>query len=205
MSILTIYVLPLHTTFLVDLLSLGPMTFSAAIPNGPSLKTVLEHPQIPKVMFDVRQDSFALFKIFGVRLDGVEDIQLMELATRKYNRSFVKGLDKCIEYDAPMSFADRIRWQIEKQNIRTIFEPGNEDVRDVFRRPISLPTQKYCMQQVRYLPRLWDLYSSQLAPDSKSMVQRESMERVLKTHDPAYNPRGDHMAHAPAHWRTSSY
>ncbi|KAL5416306.1 hypothetical protein PMIN06_000443 [Paraphaeosphaeria minitans] len=51
-------------------------------PRYVTLKTILECPKIPKVFFDVRNDSDALFSHFGIRLDGVQDLQAMELASK---------------------------------------------------------------------------------------------------------------------------
>lgn len=45
-------------------------------------KDILENENIPKVFFDVRDDFDALFAHFGVALKVVEDIQLMESASR---------------------------------------------------------------------------------------------------------------------------
>lgn len=47
-----------------------------------SLQSILESPKTPKVFFDVRTDSDALFAQFGIKLAGIIDLQLMELASR---------------------------------------------------------------------------------------------------------------------------
>lgn len=51
-------------------------------PGTVSLKTVLESESIPKVLFDARNDSDALYALYGVKLNGVMDLQVMELASK---------------------------------------------------------------------------------------------------------------------------
>ena len=68
--------------------------------NGQTLRDILETSAIPKVVFDVRNDSEALYSHFNIRLTSVHDIQLMELATRMLSKKCVNGLSKCIKRDA---------------------------------------------------------------------------------------------------------
>jgi exonuclease 3'-5' domain-containing protein 1 len=70
-----------------------------------SLKTILESPTIPKVFFDIRNDSDALFSHFQISVDGIKDLQLMELASRKGSQNLVARLAKCIEKESPVSTA----------------------------------------------------------------------------------------------------
>lgn len=77
-SILQIHILPLEETYLVDIHSLQEKAFSkTASDKGHNLLGILESPLIPKVFFDVRNDSDALFSHFNVKLAGVIDLQLM--------------------------------------------------------------------------------------------------------------------------------
>ena len=48
------------------------------------IRELLEDPDFPKIFFDCRQDSDALFHQFGVLLRGVRDLQLMELLLRTH-------------------------------------------------------------------------------------------------------------------------
>jgi GT2 family glycosyltransferase len=50
----------------------------------PDHKAILETNDIHKVFFDVRNDSEASFHRFQICLQGVDDVQLMELATRTF-------------------------------------------------------------------------------------------------------------------------
>lgn len=91
LSILQILVLPSDVTYLVDLHVLKDEAFTTAGATGQTLKDILESTTIPKVFFDVRNDSDALFSHFGVELACIQDMQLMELATRSYSKRCVKG------------------------------------------------------------------------------------------------------------------
>jgi exonuclease 3'-5' domain-containing protein 1 len=59
-SILSLYIAPTKKTYLIDIHSLREAAFSTTIHSGTSLKTVLESSTIPKVVFDIRNDSDAL-------------------------------------------------------------------------------------------------------------------------------------------------
>lgn len=102
-SILQLLVHPRKQTFLLDVHTLGAKAFTKAGTNGQSMKDILESDSIPKAFFDVRNDSDALFHLFGINLAGVQDIQLMELATRTISKRCVNGLSKCMERDCDSS------------------------------------------------------------------------------------------------------
>jgi exonuclease 3'-5' domain-containing protein 1 len=52
-----------------------------------------------EVIFDIRNDSDALFSLFQISVDGIKDLQLMELATRRGSKDFVAGLATCVEIE----------------------------------------------------------------------------------------------------------
>ncbi|KAL6406080.1 uncharacterized protein AUP68_10641 [Ilyonectria robusta] len=63
-SILQIYILPAKCTYLIDVYTLRHECFSTPGENGRTLKEILESELIPKVFFDVRNDSDALHAHF---------------------------------------------------------------------------------------------------------------------------------------------
>ena len=63
-SILSLYITPTKKTYLIDIHSLGEAAFSTTANCGTLLKTVLESSTIPKVVFDIRNNSDALFSLF---------------------------------------------------------------------------------------------------------------------------------------------
>ncbi|RDL31811.1 uncharacterized protein BP5553_09213 [Venustampulla echinocandica] len=79
-SILPLRTAPTQKTCLIDIHSLGRAAFSTTSNSGTSLKTTLESSTIPKVAFDIRNDSDAVFSLFRVSVDCTKDLQLMELA-----------------------------------------------------------------------------------------------------------------------------
>jgi exonuclease 3'-5' domain-containing protein 1 len=95
---------------LIDVLTLGRSTFTAASKNGKTLKSILEDPDIPKCAWDVRNDADALWALYNVGLAGVTDIQLLENASRASDKTYVRGLDKCVQSDLKLGFMGINRW-----------------------------------------------------------------------------------------------
>jgi exonuclease 3'-5' domain-containing protein 1 len=73
-SILSFYIAPTQKTYLIDIHSLGRTAFLTTNNSGTSLKTILEFLVIPKVVFDIRNDSDALFSLFQISVDGIKDL-----------------------------------------------------------------------------------------------------------------------------------
>lgn len=53
--------------FILDVCTLGERLFHHVATNGKSVKGIVEDPKVPKVLFDVRQDSTAMYGQYGVR------------------------------------------------------------------------------------------------------------------------------------------
>jgi len=94
-SILQIHVAPKNKSYLIDIHGLGSKAFDTG-ERDYTLRSVLQSASIPKVFFDVRNDSDALFSHFGMALAGIVDLQVMEYASRTFRKKFVNGLSKCI-------------------------------------------------------------------------------------------------------------
>jgi exonuclease 3'-5' domain-containing protein 1 len=75
----------------IDVQVLGSAAFSTTNSHGVSLKTILKSPHTPKVVFDIRNDSDALYSHYQISVDGVKDLQLMELASRTGSKDRVAG------------------------------------------------------------------------------------------------------------------
>ncbi|RYP84697.1 hypothetical protein DL769_001131 [Monosporascus sp. CRB-8-3] len=201
-SLLQVYVMPRDHTYLVDIRTLGARAFSVPGAGGRTLKQILESPSIPKVFFDVRNDSDALYGHYGIDLSGVQDLQLMELATRpSAGRRLVSGLSKCIEKDAPLTAAERLAWKAAKEKGVRLFAPERGGSYRVFdERPLSEDIRLYCVQDVRFLPRLWSLYDARLTPLWRQKVRDASAERIALSQSAGFNGKGRHMALAPRGW-----
>lgn len=198
-SILQIYVQPADRTYLIDIHTLKETAFTTEGTRGHSLKSIFESDAIPKAFFDVRNDSDALYSHFGVHLAGVEDIQLMELATRTWSKRCINGLAKCMERgDAAMSDAEKRQWAENKEAGRKLFAPergGNFEVFNV--RPMLESIKQYCMQDVKFLPRLWQRYNPKLTPLWRGKVEVETSARIRLSQSATFNGKGRHMALGP--------
>ncbi|EHK41511.1 hypothetical protein TRIATDRAFT_28531 [Trichoderma atroviride IMI 206040] len=200
-SILQMYIHPLDRVYLVDVLVLGDESFSTCGESGLSFKNILESREIPKVFFDVRNDSDALHHHFQIKLAGILDLQLMELATRNTPRRFVSGLAKCIERDAPLSYSERRNWMRIKDQGNRLFKPEDGGSYEVFiERPLQRDISLYCAQDVQILPRLWEHYGKKITVSWMQKVIRVSEKRVEESQSPGYTPNGRHKALAPTCW-----
>jgi exonuclease 3'-5' domain-containing protein 1 len=200
-AILQLYVLPSKHTYLVDVHTLQDAAFSTCGEKGRTLKEILECDGIPKVFFDVRNDSDALYSHFDISLAGVQDLQLMELATRTFSRRCVNGLAKCIERDVRLSAQESAAWKGVKDAGVKLFAPEHGGSYSVFaKRPLSDAIKLYCAQDVQILPRLWSHYSSRMSSAWTMKVHRASKERVALSQKADYNGKGRHMALAPPGW-----
>ena len=105
---------------LVDVHTLGHEAFFHPCTRGQTLKGILEDENIQKVffVFDVRNDPDALYAHFSVHLAGIQDIQLIELATRSGSRRFINGLVRCIERDAGLTRSETSVWRDIKREWR---------------------------------------------------------------------------------------
>jgi hypothetical protein len=63
------------------------------------LCSILEDRSIQKLMFDCREDVDALKNLYNVRLDGILDVQLLEVMNRIRNSGYttIRSLKHCLE------------------------------------------------------------------------------------------------------------
>lgn len=150
----------------------------------------------------MRNDSDALFAHYNINLAGIVDLQLMELATRpRGGRRLVSGLAKCIERDAGLGLNEIRLWNEKKLKGKQLFAPERGGSYAVFNeRPLSDEIRDYCVQDVRFMVRLWKRYCAALTPAWMQRVQAATLARVRESQGAAYNGRGRHMALAPAGW-----
>jgi exonuclease 3'-5' domain-containing protein 1 len=204
-SILTLLIdtgIPTRRACLIDVHTLGAQAFNTAGAKRTTLKDILQDEKIPKVFFDVRNDSDALFTHFGVALQGVEDVQLMESATMKItaSRKFLGGLAKCVENNWLMSFGGSglASWKLAKDKGERLFKAEYSGSYDVFnQRPIPEDISSYCVGDVQYLPELRNRFYTQSAYRWRDLVDEETKKRVATSQRSDYQPRGRHKAMAP--------
>jgi exonuclease 3'-5' domain-containing protein 1 len=198
-SIVILYFRPTATVYLVDVHTLGATTFTTPSPTGTTLKSILESPTIAKVFFDVRNDSDALFSHYGVRLGGIEDVQLMENAARPSGqRRYVNGLERCIRDYAPISMVEKTAWKDAKEKGVRLFAPEKGGSYEVFNvRPLKEDMVRYCANDVRYLPVLRDMFWARLGETWRAKVRDETAKRVRESQSPHYQPNGESKKFGP--------
>lgn len=198
--IIQIMVLHSYNVYLVDILKLGSDAFTISCGKGTSLRQVLESDGIIKAFFDVRNDSDALHHHYGVRLEGVYDIQLIELVTRpaRVSRKYLTSLAKCVEYNAGLAGAEMTFWKQMKDKGLRLFCPAHGGSYEIFNtRPLAPDILEYCVQDVVLLPRLWQSYDQKLSKILRSRVLDATKRRIQESQSPAYIPHGRHKALAP--------
>lgn len=208
MSILSLFLYPDDTAYLIDVHTLQADTFTIANEKGTSLKTVLESPTVPKGFFDIRNDSDALFSLFGIKVAGIHDIQLMELARRKGPRRRVSGLARCIETDltAVPDQAALARAVSAKRAGDRVWNPRLGGAYAAFnQRPIPSAIIDYCCADVAILPSLWKTYIRDIGTDGKlfwrSQVWEKTLERVKESQKASYDPDGGDKSLGPSDWQ----
>ena len=204
LSLITIVVEPRHTVHLVDVHTLGKDAFSANNTNNTtSLQQILESETITKVFFDIRHDSEALFGLYGIRVSGIEDLQLMELAGRSLyeKKTYLSGLAKCIQNYAPLSWAEKQQFKATKEQGVRLFDPARGGSYAVFdRRPLDAEVAKYCVQDVLHMPGLYDVFKVRLDASWKLKVKTETTARIALSQSAQGVGRGPHNAKGPTGW-----
>lgn len=191
-SLVLLYVGPQLMTYIIDVHILGRGAFFTTNCTGNSLKGILESPKIPKVFFDIRNDSDALYSQYRIYVNGIIDVQLLELATRNEAKELVAGLARCIEKDSTLSGVAKQLWQRTKEDGRRLYDPQKGGRYEVFNeRPLKAEILQYCRQDVELLPTLWEVYSCKLRGPSdgawRSMVSKATRERIKLSQSVSYD------------------
>lgn len=203
LSIVTILVQPQSQTYLIDVTTLGRIAFTTEATNGLTLKAILESPDIIKVFFDIRNDSDALYSLHDIHVQDIEDLQLFELAARKYDTRCVNGLAKCIERDMALPYSETQQWQLKKNEGRRLFAPELGGSYAYFdQRPRSTAMIEYCAQDVVHMPRLREIYLNRLCDAWYVKIRDETEARIRLSQSSTFNGKGRHMALGPAGWST---
>lgn len=180
-AIITILIHPQMVVRLIDVSTLKNIAFTTQGTNGKSLKSILEDRETPKCLWDVRNDADALWALYHVRLAGVTDVQLLENASRPGEKTYIHGLDKCIQSDLKLGFMELNRWIRIKKDIRSSM------VGNVFNtRPLDSKTVQYCINDVAHLPDLHASYMKRIEPSWLAKAMDESERRVLEALAPDY-------------------
>lgn len=109
---LQLLVPPTNTLYIIDIRSLGSTAMASVRDISGSPHPILESNTIPKVAFDIRGLSRAFFCHLNMSLDGMYDLQLVELARRddKDSRKFLSWLANPINENPSGSSVVKHRW-----------------------------------------------------------------------------------------------
>lgn len=200
-SIMQIYDAVDHVAYLIDVATRGQRCFTTPARNGRTLKQVLENKNIIKVFFDVRADSETLYTHHGIVLQGIHDVQLMEVATRSYCRGYVRDLSFCIGKDANFTTEDMINW-IHLTGTRIgPFSADTDGSSKVFhQRHLLHGTRLYSPQKFNFLMQLHAHYKSKLTPEWEERMISASEDRVRQSQSAGVDDQEINMGRAPDGW-----
>ncbi|KAK0632122.1 hypothetical protein B0T14DRAFT_503346 [Immersiella caudata] len=135
-----------------------------------------------KLLWDTRYDAAALFKIYGVHIRGVFDLQLLEVASRDCgSKTYVSGLDKAIrrDLDGVVTTAEMEGWRKRKAEMKTMMGYPKEREKGLFDvRPMHADMIEYCVGDVDWLPLLHAIYLRRIESWWLGQVVMESVTRV---------------------------
>lgn len=195
--------------WLIDVSTLGNAAFDNVNDQGRSLRGILQDPAVTKYLYDVRNDSDALYSLHHVRLVNVYDLQLLELATRastSQNSRLLHSLKRSIDtYLNPPR-----EWDQVKDAGCALFSPARGGRYEVFEeRPLDPRLVAYCSQDVRLLFQLEAALKKKMRNRAlgkwEKEIVAESAKRVIESCSPAYRPHGQHKALASLGWSRSSF
>ncbi|THY05273.1 hypothetical protein D6D02_03188 [Aureobasidium pullulans] len=199
-AILQLLVPPNPIVRLLDVHVLQNSAFETKSSTGTTFEDILESDRYPKAFFDLRNDSDALYSHFGIRLQSVIDIQLLEFGTRMVPGRFLKSLAKSIEEDSGINYYEVKEWQAGKEAGYMLFDPLKGGSYDVFNhRPLDEAIVDYCTRDVVLLPALLQAYARRLRGWENLAInlQLEAEKRVSLSQSATYNGKGQHMAQGP--------
>lgn len=190
LSLLQVRLSPLQQIFIVDVHVLQQAAFWTTPDGEPqcSLKSILESETIPKVIFDVRNDSDALFSLFQIRLACVRDLQLMEFCTRSNPGRFLNSLAKCIEIDLGLPSEVIQSWKSRKEQVRAAYISQQNNL--FLERPLSHLALSYAAGDVEHMPALYAKYRANIYTTRWDWVVQETSNRILLSQSPGYESQG---------------
>jgi exonuclease 3'-5' domain-containing protein 1 len=171
-SILSLYLATTKKVYLVDIHIPGGTALSTRNGAGDSLKTILEASIIPKVFFDIRNNSDALFSHYQISVDGVKDLQLMELSTRIFSKKYVAGQAKCIQNCDTISSVVKAEWHLSKDGAGRLHDSKKGGRYVIFNeRPMKPEIEQYCARDEALLPELCNVNSARLRPAGQALSE----------------------------------
>lgn len=189
-----------HVAYLMDVSTLGERCFITPAEHNCTLKDILENPNVRKAFFDVRNDSKALYTHYGIALEGIHDVQLMEVATRSHCREYVSGLSTCIGRNVTISAADLFSWiNIPRTGLGLGQFSADFDslLEDFKQRSLLNGTRRYCPLKFQLLLQLYDYYRSELTAEWKERMISATKNRARQSQSAGVDDQEIDMGRAP--------
>jgi exonuclease 3'-5' domain-containing protein 1 len=100
--IISLFVQLIKKVFLIDVLTLGNDIFIITSLTDNSLKLLLKSSAALKILFNVRNTSAGLFNHYRIHLNGIKDLQVMQVMTQylRAQQAQAARLESCIEKEA---------------------------------------------------------------------------------------------------------
>ncbi|MBE3049932.1 hypothetical protein IMZ48_47025 [Candidatus Bathyarchaeota archaeon] len=180
------------TFYLIDIQSLGARAFNTPGPSGWTLAKILEDCDLYKLFFDIRDDAAILHDQYGIYVQNIWEVQLMEIAARLscMPKLHLDSLSRCIERDSGLSSEGITAWK-SKRPIHSV------SVAALCRRPLLREVVDYAISDVEYLPLLAKTYCCHLSDFWVEKVAAETSRRLLHFHLPSYQPSGEQRETGP--------
>jgi exonuclease 3'-5' domain-containing protein 1 len=118
-------------------------------------------------MFDCREDADALKHLYNVRLDGVLDVQLLEVMNRIRNRGYTKirSLKHCLE----LFVSDKTMIEVKLKGRSSM----SQDNKLWEKRPLSEDILKYASIDVLALFKLYDALCNRVVDKTRWIAASE--------------------------------
>lgn len=205
LDLLILHIEHFNKTYLVDVVTLGKSAFEISIDHVQctwdfwepcttketiTLKSVLESEEWPKLLWDCRTDSNALYFLSGVDLKGVEDVQLFEnlqytedYDSRHPSKNYLLGLAKAIDRYAPIPSSEKNELAALKASFK-----GQYHIFGI--RPLSDEAIRYAANDVKHLGPMLDVLARKLNAQEKFMIKIETARRLEHSHSEYFRGNG---------------
>lgn len=162
-SFLSMTIISMNETYVFDVWELKRTAFERESKDGLSLKKVLESHDRIQLWWDVRTDWDTLFHKYGIQIGKVRDVQLMELLSRRGQRSRICGLMRAMREEGgkSMSPAELDDWLSEKEAGGDYFR--KHGWRPLTARPINYTARKYIAGDTECLYQLQNRLQDRLS------------------------------------------
>ena len=171
-------------TYLIHVHVLGNRVFYTKSSDGVyTLQKIFNDNRVPKVLFDCRMDSDALFWQFAVLLQGVIDLQLMCLAAAGGGGPGLPGLESCLLSHLDIDVEERAWVSEAKARGQVLWRPRSGGSMQRFNdNPLHEDIINYCVVDAAYLPRLFETYN-------RALGNRISLTALGTSDDPSWESR----------------